>query len=100
PSLIIYDSFAVIGWVLGRLLDIPHVCICAGHNRFGRAAVEKRVAAGGIAISPACEQAVARFNRLGLDDVTPFSYLMSASTHLNVYCEPPNFLLPEERAPF
>ena len=100
PRLIIYDSFAVIGWVVARLLDLPCVCICAGHNRLGSAAVEARMRSGPVSISTTCDDAVDGLHRLGLTDVSPFSYLDSASRHLNVYCEPPNFLMPSERAPF
>ena len=32
PSLIVYDTFAMIGFVLGRGLGIPYVNVCAGHD--------------------------------------------------------------------
>jgi MGT family glycosyltransferase len=100
PRLIVYDSFATIGWVLARLLGTPYVCVCAGHNRLGSGAVAERLRSGPVSISPYCEEAVDRLHRLGLDDVTPFSYLDCASPYLNIYCEPASFLHADERAPF
>jgi UDP:flavonoid glycosyltransferase YjiC (YdhE family) len=32
PALIVYDTFAMIGVVLGRALGIPYVNVCAGHD--------------------------------------------------------------------
>ncbi len=100
PRMIVYDSFAIIGWVVARLLDVPSVCICAGHNRLGQHAVAERMRTGPVRISKACEEAVGRLHHLGLTDIDAFSYLDCASRHLNVYCEPPHFLKPSERAPF
>ncbi|HYC91304.1 MAG TPA: glycosyltransferase [Thermoanaerobaculia bacterium] len=100
PRLIVYDSFAVIGFVVARLLDVPSVCVCAGHNRIGPRAVAERMRTGPVHISTVCDMAVNRLHQLGLTEITPFSYLDSASPYLNVYCEPPSFLKPCEREPF
>lgn len=35
-----------------------------------------------------------------MTDASSFSYVSTMSTDLNLYCEPPPFLRPEERAPF
>jgi MGT family glycosyltransferase len=99
PSLIIYDTFAVIGRIIGALLGLPHVNVCAGHNRVGPSAVEDRRRSP-VAISKACDTAVKKLNSLGLKDVTPYYYLCATSPYLNIYCEPPEFLRPAERRPF
>ena len=36
----------------------------------------------------------------GLADASPFSYVSGVSPDLNLYCEPPQFLQPDERRPF
>jgi MGT family glycosyltransferase len=99
PSLIVYDTYAVIGRIIGTLLELPHVNVCAGHNRMGPSAVEYRRRSP-VAISKACDTAVKKLNNLGLKDVTPYYYLCAKSPYLNIYCEPPRFLLPAERQPF
>jgi MGT family glycosyltransferase len=99
PSLIVYDTYAVIGRILGALLGLPHVNVCAGHNRMGPGAVENRRRSP-VAISKACDTAVKKLNDLGLKDVTPYYYLCATSPYLNIYCEPPEFLRPAERQPF
>jgi MGT family glycosyltransferase len=99
PSLIIYDTYAVIGRIVGTLLGLPHVNVCAGHNRMGPGAVEKRRRSP-VAISKACDTAVKKLNNLGLKDVTPYYYLCATSPYLNIYCEPPGFLRPADRQPF
>src|SRR5204862_602239 len=57
-------------------------------------------AAPGIHIGAICRDAMETLARWGAPDVSPFLYLSWFSSDLNVYCEPPEFLLPEERAPF
>jgi MGT family glycosyltransferase len=99
PSLILYDTYAVVGRIVGTLLDVPHVNVCAGHNRVGLRAVEERRQSF-VAISEACDQAVLKLTQLGLEGVSPYYYLCATSPYLNIYCEPPEFLRPEERAPF
>lgn len=99
PSLIVYDTFAVIGRIIGVLLGVPHVNVCAGHNRMGSRAMENRRRSP-VAISKACDTAVKKLNNLGLKDVTPYYYLCATSPYLNIYCEPPEFLRPAERQPF
>ena len=32
PSLVVHDTFAVVGWVVADMLGIPRVNVCAGHN--------------------------------------------------------------------
>lgn len=100
-SLVVYDTFAVIGPVVGRLLGVPYVNVCAGHNmnpkRF-RADLERDPR---VSISARCRRAVnALRERYGLEDASPFSYISGISPFLNVYCEPPRFLPERERRAF
>ena len=101
PSVVVYDMFAVIAHVAARALGIPYVNVCAGHAvdpaRFlamVKAVKQKRV-------SQACHAAVeALRERHGLLDASPFSYITSGlSPHLNIYCEPPEFITEDERRP-
>lgn len=101
PSLIIYDTFAVIGFLLGRQLGVPYINVCAGHNLTpsnGRSSLRK---AGLEAPSDVCLRAAEGLrDRWGMTDAGPFSYLAGASPFLNVYCEPSTFLCPEEITAF
>ncbi len=96
--LVVYDTFALVGRLAARELQVPAVNVCAGHNvdvaRF-RAALE---AEPRLHIGPACLAAVASLQQRGHTDVTPFSYFDGRSSHLNIYSEPPEFLTPTERA--
>ena len=99
PSVIVFDTFAVIGLLLGRQLGIPHVNVCVGHGMTparARASLEHDPR---VATSDACRRAVdALRDRWGIPDASPFLYFTAASPFLNVYCEPPEFLPPEDRA--
>jgi UDP:flavonoid glycosyltransferase YjiC (YdhE family) len=100
PSLIVYDSFAVIARVLGRMLGIPYVAVWAGHNvnPMRAAPIAEDLP---VFISPACHRAVATLrDKFGLDDASPYSYRTGPSPFLNLYGEPPEFLTPQERRTF
>jgi len=101
PSLLIHDTFAVIGRVIATLLGIPRVNVCSGHN----VAPARYLAAlrqdPRVRISLQCLRAVEVLREsYGLTDASPFSYVSSLSPHLNIYCEPPEFLEEEKRPPF
>lgn len=101
PSLIVCDTFAVIGRVVARLLDLPHVNVCNGHNLEPRRTMAELKVDQPQRISPDCERAVELLRgRYGMSDASPYSYLDGISPLLNVYCEPPAFLSPGERAAF
>lgn len=101
PALVVADSFAVVGRVVARRLEVPWVNVCAGHDvrpetMFPQLANDPRVA-----LAPACGEAAEILrDRYGLADASPFSYVSPPSPHLNVYCEPPEFLTAEQRAAF
>ncbi len=101
PSLIVHDTFAVIGSVVSRALGLPHVNVCAGHaivpERFLAIMRELPI----VKVASECHAAVETLRtRYGMHDASPFSYLSELSGHLNVYCEPPEFLDEADRAVF
>jgi UDP:flavonoid glycosyltransferase YjiC (YdhE family) len=99
PAAIVYDTFAVVGHVLGRALGVPYVNVCAGHAMTPARALASLVDDPRVAPSEACWRAVASLrDRWGLADAGPFAYFTGVSPFLNVYCEPPAFLAPDDRA--
>jgi UDP:flavonoid glycosyltransferase YjiC (YdhE family) len=101
PSLVVYDTFAVIGHVVARLLGIPYVNVCAGHNVDPARFVERLEDDPRVSIAPSCHRAVETLReRYGVADASPFSYLSGHSPFLNLYCEPAAYLTEEERKPF
>lgn len=99
PELIVYDTFTVVAPIVARRLGIPYVNVCPNH-----APVPARMVAAlredpRVAISDACRAAVERLrSEHGMINAHPFSYYESLSPHLNVYCEPEEFLGREDRA--
>ncbi|MDR7419231.1 MAG: glycosyltransferase [Armatimonadota bacterium] len=101
PSLIVYDTFAVIGPLLGRALGIPYINACAGHNMSPARAVRSLEGDPRVLPSDQCRRAVDVLrDRWGVTDASPFSYFTGLSPYLNVYGEPPAFLRPEEAEAF
>jgi len=101
PALILYDTFAVIGHIAGRALDVPYVNVCAGHAREPGRFLAEQADDPPPLISDACRSAVDVLrDRYGIADANPFSYVSGLSPHLNVYCEPEEFLPEGEREAF
>lgn len=101
PSLVVHDSFAVIGRVVAALLNLPRVNICAGHNVTPERFLPVLREDPRVKLSPAClNAAVVLRETYGLADASPFSYVASPSPHLNIYSEPPEFLDREEQWAF
>lgn len=98
PSLIIYDSFAVIGFAVAKVLGLPFINICAGHN-INAANIKERVKYHPcVKISTECKEAVVKLRKTyGIENADPFLYACSMSPYLNIYSEPPQFLDEEER---
>ena len=99
PTVIAYDTFAYIGRVVAEILDVPHVNVCSGHNRYmsDLDAVMEPLR-DQIAVSPDCERWVEVLrDRYGLEDASPWSWALTQSEHLNLYCEPPRYLDDEQR---
>lgn len=100
-SLVIHDTFAVVGRVVASLLDIPRVNVCAGHNLAPARILAVLSNDPRVRTSRACLDAVKVLREsYGMTDATPFSYVSSISPTLNVYCEPPEFLEKDERSVF
>jgi UDP:flavonoid glycosyltransferase YjiC (YdhE family) len=101
PAVVVYDTFAAIGPVVGRALGVPYVNVCAGHN-MDPATVEALVSNHPrVEVSERCRMAVEKLReRYRIADASPFSYITGLSPHLNLYCEPEEFLQEAERAAF
>lgn len=101
PALVVHDTFAVIGAVVAHHLDVPRVNVCAGHNLAPVPTLAALARDPRVRISDPCHAAVERLrSRHGIPDASPFSYVALLSSELNLYCEPPEFLLEHERAAF
>jgi UDP:flavonoid glycosyltransferase YjiC (YdhE family) len=101
PSLVIHDTFAVIGRLVATLLGIPRVNVCAGHNMNPARFLELLQKDPRVKLSPKCLHAVKELREsYNMADASPFSYVSSLSPYLNIYCEPPEFLDEVERKAF
>jgi UDP:flavonoid glycosyltransferase YjiC (YdhE family) len=101
PSLVISDTFALIGRVVADELGIPHVNVCSGHNVDPDRFVALLESDPRVHVAPGLEKAVEILrDRYGMEDASPFSYVRGLSNALNVYCEPQEYLTAEERRVF
>jgi UDP:flavonoid glycosyltransferase YjiC (YdhE family) len=101
PSLVISDTFAVIGRVVANRLGIPYVNVCAGHNVDPAVFLRLLESDPRVRVSPRCLRAVETLRtQHGLPDASPFSYVAGLSPFLNLYCEPPNYLTEADRRVF
>ena len=86
PSVIVHDTFAVIGSVVARVLGIPYVNVCAGHDVVPSRFLEILREHPRVHVSNQCRRAVDRLQQVfGLADISPFSYVSGLSPHLNLY---------------
>jgi UDP:flavonoid glycosyltransferase YjiC (YdhE family) len=101
PNLVLSDTFAVVGGVVARMLDLPWINLCAGHAVTPDTFLAILHEHPWVRISETCRRAVDRLRTTyGLENASPFSYVSALSPHLNLYCEPPEFLTDDERAVF
>jgi UDP:flavonoid glycosyltransferase YjiC (YdhE family) len=101
PSVIVHDTFAVIGWVVADYLGIPRVNVCAGHDVDPARFIAALATDPRVRISPRCHEAVDLLRtRYGVSDASPFSYVGGLSRDVNLYCEPAAFLDEEQRRRF
>jgi UDP:flavonoid glycosyltransferase YjiC (YdhE family) len=101
PSLVVHDTFAVAGHVAGRMLGIPYVNVCAGHDVVPERFLAILRAHPRVHVSERCRRAVERlWTEHGLHGLSPFSYVTAFSPHLNLYGEPHAFLPDEDRGVF
>jgi MGT family glycosyltransferase len=100
-SLVINDTFAVIGRVIAPLLGVPRVNVCSGHNLPPARILPVLAKDPRVRTSRACfEAAKVLRESYGIADASPFCYVSSISPDLNIYCEPPEFLEKNDRAVF
>ena len=101
PSLVVHDTFAVIGRAVGLALGVPYVNAVIGHNLAPERYLPKLFAEREIRSSERCLRAVEVLrDRYGMADASPFSYVTGLSSHLNLLFEPPEWLPAADRAPF
>jgi UDP:flavonoid glycosyltransferase YjiC (YdhE family) len=101
PSLVVHDSFAVIGRVVGLALGVPYVNAIIGHNLPPQRYLPQLFAEREIRTSERCLRAVEVLrDRYGMADASPFSYVTGLSPHLNLLFEPPEWLPEADRAPY
>jgi MGT family glycosyltransferase len=101
PALVVHDTFAVIGAVVAHHLGVPRVNVCAGHNLAPEPTLAALARDPRVRIAERCHRAVECLRtHHGIADASPFSYVALLSSELNLYCEPPEFLLDHERAAF
>lgn len=100
-SLVIHDTFAVIGRVVAGSLGVPRVNVCPGHAMLPGPTMAALARDPRVSLSESCLRAVDLLReRHGMPDASPFSYVDGSSPDLNVYCEPPEFLTEAERGHF
>lgn len=101
PSLVVCDTFAVIGRAAALALGVPYVSTVIGHNLAPERYLPRLLAEREIRSSERCLRAVDVLrDRYGMADASPFSYVTGMSPHLNVLFEPPEWLAEADRAPF
>ncbi|WP_151114863.1 glycosyltransferase [Hypericibacter adhaerens] len=101
PALVVAETFAVIGRLAARLLDLPLVNVMPGHNFHPALYLPALRTDPRVAISERCHRAVEILReRYGLPDASPFSYIAGLSPDLNICCEPAAFLTEAERKSF
>lgn len=99
PSLIVYETYSMMGPVIGRALDIPYVNVLPNHDLVPERAVAELEGQARVSTSPECWAAVERLRAVhGLEDASPFSYVTALSPYLNIYPEPREFLPEADRA--
>jgi UDP:flavonoid glycosyltransferase YjiC (YdhE family) len=100
-SLVVYDTFATIGSVAAQMLGVPRVNVCAGHAVVPERFLEVLRAHPRVHVSDVCRRAIDELDaRVPGTGLTPFAYATALSPHLNVYCEPGQFLSPGDRRVF
>jgi UDP:flavonoid glycosyltransferase YjiC (YdhE family) len=100
-SLVVADTFAVIGRAVANALAVPYVSVVAGHNLAPGPYIEHVKATRQVVTSDRCSRAVDVLReRYGIANASPFSYADGLSPHLNLLCEPPEWLTAGERRAF
>jgi UDP:flavonoid glycosyltransferase YjiC (YdhE family) len=83
------------------MLGVPRINVCAGHAVVPERFLEVLRAHPRVRVSDVCRQAIDALDaRVPGTGLTPFAYATAVSPHLNIYCEPRQFLAPEDRRVF
>jgi UDP:flavonoid glycosyltransferase YjiC (YdhE family) len=100
-SLVVYETFAVIGRAVAFGLGLPYVNVTVSHNLPPGPYVRTLRRERTVAPSQRCLRAVEVLrDRFGMADASPFTYIEGLSPYLNVVTEPPQWLADDERAAF
>jgi UDP:flavonoid glycosyltransferase YjiC (YdhE family) len=101
PSLVVYDSFAVVGRAVAARLGVPSVHACAGHAVLPGPFLAALARDPRVRVTDRCRAAADVLReRFGLEDASPFAYVAPPSRALNVLGEPPEWWTVVERADF
>ena len=97
-AVVVYDSFALVGEVVGRRLDLPWVPVFSMHLIDAATMRSRTAAEPRVRTDPRCLDAVDALGReFGIADASPFRYFADPSPWLNVMCEPEEWLDPPDR---
>lgn len=101
PQVVLVHPYAVVGRVVARALEVPHVIVCVGHNIQARDWLPRIERYPGIRVSDVCRRAADRLRDVyGLEDASPHCWVAPPSPHLNIACEPQEFLNEAEQEAF
>ncbi len=93
PALIVYDTFMLVGLVVGRMLGVPYINVSPNHALVPARTLSDLRLDPRVSTAPECWRAVRRLrDTFGLADANPFSYVDALSPFLNIYPEPVEFL--------
>jgi UDP:flavonoid glycosyltransferase YjiC (YdhE family) len=100
-SLVVNETFAVIGRAVACGLGLPYVNVATSHDLVPGPYIELLKREREIVTSERCRNAVEVLrDRFGMADASPFSYVDGISPHLNVVTEPPQWTSEEQRNAF
>jgi UDP:flavonoid glycosyltransferase YjiC (YdhE family) len=99
PSLVVGETFSVLGRAVATLLGLPWINVSAGHDLDGERIVRQMQTDPRVKLAPECLRAVEALRPI-LPDASPFAYVTPMSSVLNIYPEPPAFLDLEQRRKF
>jgi MGT family glycosyltransferase len=99
PAFIFYETSSVVAPVVGRILGLPYINLLTNHAPVSGRLAAELVKAPGLAISPQCKEAVRHLREShGIAIENPFFFAEGLSPFLNLYSEPEEFLVAEDRA--
>ncbi len=100
PAVVVYDAYAVMAPLVAARLGIPAVNVCAGHASCAARYRDGSRSSPIEVTSDECTQGLATLRgTYGFERIDEYAYY-AVSPDLNIYCEPPQFLLPEHRPLF